>query len=112
MVSFTLAERFAKSPVKFAVGVFFVVCVLFEEVVRLNIKNSESESRHKIELSEKDRKHDGIVKIKDSLLYDCQQQSRLKDENQIKAKQLEAEEYRKLWVEVLAIKNGLTNKQR
>lgn len=112
MINVEDAERIVKSRYRFSIFLLLVVGALSwwiiqqSEDIRIlrsseSLKRSEIDSIHRIELKERDK-----------IIQDCEERDRIFRDNALKAKQADAEEYKKLYLKTVELREAYKNTAR
>lgn len=106
MIPYSAAERFAKSKTALITGLVIVIGVLVTVIVIQHKEQKSTDKTHRKDLAAKDE----IIRLRDSTIYDCKEQSRIDAQNATAAEKHRAENYENLYLEVMDLKKAAQRK--
>jgi hypothetical protein len=106
MIPYSAAERFAKSKLALIIGLVMVVGVLVSVIVAQHRDAQIDAATYRNDIAAKEE----IIRLRDSTIYDCKEQSRIDAQNATAAEKRRAENYEKLYLEVMDLKDAARRK--
>ncbi len=106
MISIENAEKIAKSRYRFSISLIIVVCAL---VVVITTQHRESVLQ-RIEFADEKKRLDSVHRLEIKEIrksgYDCEERDRAAREKSIRLAEKNAEEYKKLYLKTMELKNN------
>jgi len=106
MINVVNAEKFVKSKVALCMVLLIAVGILLKD--RNNL--TDQIKQDKIDSKIKDSTYTVEIHIRDSTIYACQQQQKITADNATKSAQMQAQEYKSLWLEYVNMKTEAKQK--
>lgn len=106
MIKWETVENFVLSKAALLTGSIIVIIALAKTVNNRDVTIREERAQNKSDLFKKD----SIIAKRDSTIYDCKQQQKITADAATKSAQMQADEYKGLWLEYVHIKTEAQRK--